>query len=138
MSFHDCLSVTLLLYSMRSLSNTHSARTCPARHTSRFSDGLLTFDCVWLPTSWIAASPPDLNGRYRNFAPVRFSMKTVSTWSSRLEPVPPILNGGLALFAAATNSFTFLYGSVVLFQSTNWSNAITDTGVRSRQLKGIF
>ena len=65
-------------------------------------------------------------------------MKAVRTWSSRFEPVPPILNGGFAAFAAATNSFTFLYGSVVLSHSTNWSSAITDTGVRSRQSNGIF
>jgi hypothetical protein len=58
------------------------------------------------------------------------------TWSSRLLPVPPILNGGLAAFAAATNSLTFLYGSVVLSHSTNWSSAITETGERSRQLNG--
>src|SRR5215510_9677734 len=123
---------------MRSLSNTHSARTWPARQTSRFSDGLLTFDAVWLPTSWVAASPPDLYGRYANFAPVLFSMKTVRMWSSRLEPVPPILKGCGAAFAASTNSFTFLYGSVVLSHNTNWSIAITDTGVSSRQLNGIF
>ena len=45
-SFHDIVSVTFVLYAIRSLSNTHSARTCPARHTSRFSDGLFTFDAV--------------------------------------------------------------------------------------------
>src|SRR5215813_5943797 len=123
---------------MLSFSYPHSARTWPARQTSRFSDGLLTFDAVWLPTSWVAASPPDLYGRYANFAPVFFSMKAVTTWSSRLLPVPPILNGGLAAFAAAMNSFTFLYGSVVLSHSTNWSIAMTDTGVRSRQLNGIL
>src|SRR5258708_25170737 len=39
MSFQDCVSVTLVLYWMRSLSNTHSARTWPARQTSRFSEG---------------------------------------------------------------------------------------------------
>src|SRR5207344_3433137 len=138
MSFHDWVSVTLVLYGMRSLSKTHNARTCPARHTSRFSEGLLTLDAVWLPTSWVAASPPDLYGRYANLAPVFFSMNTVSTWSSRFEPVPPILNGGSAAFAAVTNSFTFLYGSVVLSHSTNWSMAITETGVRSRQLKVIL
>src|SRR5262249_12755464 len=114
MSFQDMVSVTLFLYSMRSLSNTQSARTWPARHTSRFSDGLLTFDCVWLPTSCVAASPPDLYGKYANLAPVFFSRKTVRTWSSRFEPVPPILNGGLAAFAAAVNSFTFLCWSVVV------------------------
>ena len=65
-------------------------------------------------------------------------MNTVRTWSSRFEPVPPILNGGLAAFAAATNSLTFLYGSVVLSHSTNWSSAMTDTGVSSRQLNGIL
>ena len=53
-------------------------------------------------------------------------------------PVPPILNGGSAALAAATNSFTFLYGSVVLSHSTNSSIAMTDTGVRSRQLNGIL
>jgi hypothetical protein len=64
-------------------------------------------------------------------------MKTVSTWSSRLEPVPPILNGALAAFAASMNSFT-VFGPETLSHSTNWSSAITDTGVRSRQLKGIL
>ena len=93
---------------MRSLSKTHSARTCPARQTSRFSDGLLTFAAVWLPTSWVAASPPDLYGRYANFAPVFFSMKTERMWSSRFEPVPPILNGGFAALAASKNSLTVL------------------------------
>ena len=33
---------------------------------------------------------------------------TVRTWSSRLEPVPPILNGGSAALAASANSFTVL------------------------------
>src|SRR3954465_12867375 len=122
---------------MRSLSNTQSARTCPARQTSRFSDGLLTLDSVWLPTNWVAASPPDLYGRYENFAPVFCSRKTVRTWSSRLDPVPPILNGELAAFAAAMNSFTVL-GPAVLSHSTNWSSATTDTGVSSRQLNGIL
>src|SRR6185369_15322579 len=138
MSLHDCESVTLVLYEMRSLSKTHNARTCPARQTSRFSDGLLTLAAVWLPTSWVAASPPDLYGRYANFAPVFFSMKTVSTWSSRFDPVPPILNGGSDFFAASMNSFVVLYGSVALVHSTNSSSAVTATGVSSRQLKGIF
>src|SRR4030081_847394 len=134
MSFHDCLSVTLVLYWMRSLSNTQSARTWPARQTSRFSEGLLTFDWVWLPTSWVAASPPDLYGREGDFAPGFFSRNTVRMWSSRLEPVPPILNGGLAPLAAAMNSFTFLWGSVVLSQSTNWSSAMIGSGGSLRQL----
>src|SRR6185369_5411562 len=108
--FHDCVSVTFVLYEMRSRSNTHSARTWPARHTSRFSEGLLTFDAVWLPTSCVAASPPDLYGRYANFAPVFFSMNAVMTWSSRRDPVPPILNGGFAALAASRNSFVVLYG----------------------------
>src|SRR5215468_9574125 len=95
-SLHDIVSVTLLLYAMRSLSNTHSARTCPARHTSRFSEGLFTLEAVWLPTSCVAASPPDLYGRYANFAPVLFSTSTVRTWSSRRLPVPPIFSGGFA------------------------------------------
>src|SRR3979490_3148520 len=99
---------------MRSLSNTHSARTWPARHTSRFSEGLLTLDAVWLPTSCVAASPPDVYGRYANLAPVFFSMNTVSTWSSRFEPVPPILNGGVAALAAAIDSLSFLYRCVGL------------------------
>ncbi len=64
-------------------------------------------------------------------------MKTVSTWSSRFEPVPPILNGELEAFAAAMKSFT-VFGPLVLSHSTNWSIAITETGVRSRQLNGIF
>src|SRR5947208_14225860 len=123
---------------MRSLENTHSGRTWPARHTSRFSDGLFTFEAVWLPTSCVAASPPDLYGRYANLAPVFFSRTTVRTWSSRLEPVPPILNGGLAFLAAAITSFTLLWGSVVLSHSTNWSSAMTDTGVSSRQLNGFL
>src|SRR6478735_11760726 len=114
---------------MRSFENRHSGTTCPARHTSRFSDGLFTFDCVWLPTSWVAASPPDLYGRYANFAPVFFSRNTVRTWSSRFEPVPPILKGGVAALAAAANSFTFLYGSWVFVQRMNSSMASTDTGV---------
>src|SRR3954462_4268390 len=119
MSLHDCLSVTLVLYWMRSLSKTQSARTWPARQTSAFSDGLFTFAWVWLPTSCVAASPPDLYGRYADLAQFFFSMNTVSTWSSRLEPVPPILNGGFAFFAAAMKSFTFECGSVVLSHSTN-------------------
>src|ERR1700704_512031 len=138
MSFHDMVSVTFVLYWMRSLSKTQRARTWPARQTSRFSDGLLTFDWVWLPTSCVAASPPDLYGRYANFAPVFFSRKTVRTWSSRFEPVPPILNGGFALLAASANSFTVLWGSWVFVHSTNWSSAMTETGVSSRQLNGIF
>src|SRR3954454_24038308 len=138
MSCHDIVSVTLLAYPMRSFEKTHSGRTWPARQTSRFSDGLFTLDAVWLPTSCVAASPPDLYGRYANLAPVFFSRKTVRTWSSRLEPVPPILNGGLAFFAASANSFTVLYGSWLLVHSTNWSSAITDTGESSRQLNGIF
>jgi len=63
MSFHDWVAVTLVLYCMRSLENTQKACTCPARQTSRFSDGLFTFEAMWLPTSWVAASPPDLYGR---------------------------------------------------------------------------
>src|SRR6185436_3568295 len=138
MSFQDIVSVTLFLYWMRSFENTHSGRTWPARHPSRFSEGLFTFEAVWLPTSCVAASPPDLYGRYANLAPVFFSMKTVRTWSSRLDPVPPILNWGSAFFAASTNSFVVLYGSVVLVQSTNSSIAVTATGVSSRQLNGIL
>src|SRR6478672_11199657 len=92
MSLQAILSVTLVLYWMRSFEKRQSGFTCPARHTSRFSEGLFTFDWMWLPTSCVAASPPDLYGRYANLAPVFFSRKTVSTWSSRLEPVPPILN----------------------------------------------
>src|SRR3954453_18596906 len=114
---------------MRSFENTQSGRTWPARHTSRFSEGLFTFDAVWLPTSCVAASPPDLYGRYANFAPVFFSRNTVRTGSSRLEPAPPLLHRGLGAFAAGINSFTFLCGSVVLSHSTNSSSAITDTGV---------
>src|SRR5205809_7587875 len=91
---------------MRALSNTQSAGTWPARQTSRFSEGLLTFDCVWLPTSCVAASPPDLYGRYANFAPVFFSRKSVSTWSSRLVPVPPILNVGYTFLPASGYSHT--------------------------------
>src|SRR3954463_4350192 len=136
MSFHDCVSVTLLLYWMRSLSNTQSARTWLARHTSRFSDGLFTLDCVWLPTSCVAASPPDLYGRYANFAPVFFSRNTVSTWSSRFEPVPPILNE--FFFASSMNSFVVLAGTSLLVQSTNSSSATTATGVSSRQSKGTL
>ncbi len=64
-------------------------------------------------------------------------MNTVSTWSSRFDPVPPILNGELAALAAAMKSFT-VFGPDALSHSTNWSSAITDTGVRSRQLNGIF
>ena len=79
-----------------------------------------------------------LVGQIENFAPVFFSMKTVRIWSSRLEPVPPILNGGLAFFAASTNSFTDFSGIVVLSHSTNWSKAVTATGVSSRQLNGIL
>src|SRR2546422_8693303 len=90
-SFQDCVSVTLVLYCMRSLEKTHSARTWPARQTSRFSDGLFTFEAVWLPTSCVAASPPDLYGRDANPAPGFFFRDTVSTWSSRFEPVPPTL-----------------------------------------------
>src|SRR6202008_1224974 len=86
MSFHDWVSVTLFLYWIRSLSNTQSARTWPARQTSRFSDGLLTFDWVWLPTSWVAASPPDLYGREGNLGPGFFSMETVGAGGSRFEP----------------------------------------------------
>src|SRR5882724_7535536 len=102
-SFHDMLPATLVLYSMRSLSKTQSARTWPARHTSRFSDGLLTFEAVWLPTSWVA-------------------------------PVPPILKGGVAAFAAATKSLTLACGCEALFHNTNWSSAMTEIGVSSRQL----
>jgi hypothetical protein len=40
--------------------------------------------------------------------------------------------------AAATNSFTDLYGSVVLSHSTNWSIARMEIGVSSRQLNGIL
>src|SRR5689334_4112318 len=108
MSFQDMLPATFALYEMRSLAKRQRGRTWPARHTSRFSLGLFTLEAVWLPTSWVAASPPDLYGRYANLAPVFFSRKTVRTWSSRFEPVPPILNGGLAALAAAANSFTFL------------------------------
>src|SRR5439155_17291312 len=122
---------------MRSLSKTHSARTWPARQTSRFSLGLLTLESVWLPTSWVAASPPDLYGRYENLAPVFCSMNTVRTLSSRFDPVPPILNGELAALAAAMNSFT-VFGPATLSHNTNWSSAMTDTGVSSRQLNGIF
>ena len=64
-------------------------------------------------------------------------MNTVSTLSSRFDPVPPILNGGVAALAAAMNSLT-LFGPSALSHSTNWSSATTDTGVRSRQLNGIF
>src|SRR4051812_25758017 len=119
MSCHDIVSVTLLAYPMRSFEKTHSRRTWSAPQTSRFPDGLFTFDAVWLRTSCVAASPPDLYGRYANLAPVFFSRKTVRTWSSRLEPVPPILNWGFAFFAAAMKSFTFECGSVVLSHSTN-------------------
>jgi hypothetical protein len=71
-------------------------------------------------------------------APVFFSMNTVSTWSSRRDPVPPILNGGLAALAASMNSLVVLYGICAVSHSTNWSIAMTDTGVSSRQLNGIF
>src|ERR1044072_4902948 len=104
---------------MRSFENRHSGTTWPARHTSRFSDGLFTLDCVVSPTSCVAPSPPDLYGRYANLAPVFFSRNTVRTWSSRLEPVPPILNCGLALFAAAANSLTDLSGSCVCVRTTD-------------------
>src|SRR5258708_36755650 len=110
---------------MRSLSNTHSARTWPARQTSRFSEGLLTFDCVWLPTSCVAASPPDLYGREAHFAPGFFSMKTVNTWSSRFYPVPPILNGGLAALWDAVNSFPIFVGHRLVAPSLERSSRIT-------------
>src|SRR5258706_43374 len=129
MSFQDCVSVTLVLYWMRSLSNTHSARTWPARQTSRFSEGLLTFDWVWLPTSCVAASPPDRYGREANFAPGFFSRNTVRTWSSRLEPVPPLLNGGFGPLAGAVNSFTFLCGSVGVFPTPNLLGGMMGTGL---------
>jgi hypothetical protein len=64
-------------------------------------------------------------------------MKAVTTWSSRLEPVPPMMKGGLAALAASMNSLV-VFGPSTLSHSTNWSSAITDTGVRSRQLKGIL
>ena len=65
-------------------------------------------------------------------------MKTVRIWSSRLLPVPPILKGGLAAFAALMKSLTFASGIVVLSHNTNSSSAVTATGVRSRQLNGIL
>src|SRR5512142_221960 len=113
---------------MRSLEKTHSAFTWPALHTSRFSEGLFGFDWMWLPTSCVAASPPPLYGRYANLAPVFFSRKTVRTLSSRLEPVPPILKGGFAFFAASMNSFVVLAGTWLFVQRMNSSSAITDTG----------
>src|ERR1700745_3948636 len=82
MSFQDCLSVTLLLYWRPSLSTKHRARACPARHPSRFSEGLLTFAWVWLPTSCVAASPPDLYGREANLAAGFFFRNTVERGSS--------------------------------------------------------
>ncbi len=54
--------VTLSLNAMRWSANTHSARTWPARHWAMFSLGLLTFESVCLPTSWVAAWPPLLYG----------------------------------------------------------------------------
>jgi len=42
---------------------------------------------------------------------------------------PTHLERGIGALAALMNSFTFLYGSVVLSHSTNWSSASTDTGV---------
>src|SRR5258708_31816265 len=92
MSFHDIESVTLVLYWMRSLSNTHSARTWPARQTSSFSEGVLTFDWVWLPTSCVAASPPDRYGREADVAPGLLPGNTVWMWSSRLRPGTALLN----------------------------------------------
>src|SRR5258706_548844 len=113
MSFHDRVSVTFVLYCMRSFENTQSARTWPARHTSRFSEGLFTLEAVWPPTSCVAASPPDLYGRYANLAPVLFSMKTVRTGSSRFQPVPPIFNiwSDAPPAPAATTISTGLVGS---------------------------
>src|ERR1700682_6536754 len=55
-------------------------------------------------------------------------------WSSRFDPVPPILNvSGLAL-TAARYSFGVLYGVSEFTHRMNWSWAIKATGVRSRQL----
>ena len=48
-----------------------------------------------------------------------------------------VLNGELAALAAAMKSFT-VFGPSALSHNTNWSIATTDTGVSSRQLKGIF
>ena len=51
---------------------------------------------------------------------------------------PELYTSLLAFFAASTNSFVVLYGIWTLSQRTNSSSAITDTGVNSRQLNGIF
>ena len=64
-------------------------------------------------------------------------MPTVRIWSSCLEPVPPIfILLGPAALTAARYSLAVLYGVSALTHSTNWSSAIIDTGVMSRQLKG--
>ena len=131
-SFHDMVSVTLVLCGDLSLSNTQSARTCSARQTPilrRIADA----GAVWLPTSWVAASLPD-RGEIREFRAGLFSMKTAERdprASSRCRPFNRV--GGLA---AAMNFFTDLYGSVVLSHSLGGS-AMIETGVRSRQLNGI-
>ena len=54
-----------------------------------------------------------------------------------MEPVPPILKGDAAAFAATMKSLTD-FGPAALSHRTNWSIATTATGVRSRQLNGIF
>ncbi len=60
MSDSAWLPVTLAVYSMRCVSNTHSARTWPARHCAMDSLGLLTLESMCLPTSCVLASPPPL------------------------------------------------------------------------------
>ncbi len=72
-----------------------------------------------------------------NLAPATLSSATVMMWSSRFEPVPPILKvPGGAAFTAARYSFGVLYGVSAFTHSRNSSSAIIATGFRSRQLNG--
>src|SRR5512142_2093592 len=101
MSCHDMSLVTLALYGIRWVSNTHNGRSLPARHCATASIGLLTDESMCLPTSCTATSPPPLYGTYVNLAPVFCSISAVMIWSSCFDPVPPILNLPGSFFTAS-------------------------------------
>ncbi len=62
MSLQAIVSVTFVLYVRRLSSKTQSGRSLPPRHCATASIGLFTVESTCLPTSWVATSPPPLNG----------------------------------------------------------------------------
>src|SRR5689334_11723454 len=89
-SDHAIVSVTFALAARRLGLNTQSGFTSPPFHWPMLSLGLFVFESMWPPASCTAASPPLLNGTYRNFAPVASATSLVSVWSVSFDWLPPI------------------------------------------------